>query len=515
MPLKPKPFKSIIQRGAFVGEPSNIRGAHSHPPYTWGPGARYSHILAHLGVSDGRGKILKSDLLWRLGAGERSVAERWFNTDDPQFPSQMRLDDSGGAGANNAGGALISLNDLIAAYPEEVLGAAHLAAFGPAMAMVTKDLDAAEPLSWQIHIGVGEGSEVREMPEGTGLLLGPAEPASDAERRRLLIRAKKMLEELDPRVIRLTGPVEGVETPALFNGRGLEALVKNLSGRIREDSSISSAVKLLMLEGYNVIDVMGFARGEDGKLSPRNSLIQIHFPKPGDRIVTRDRMPHALFGAASSFGPQAVAWITEFKQTSLGRRRAAAAAAAAVATATSGQTWSLSDNLMGKQPRPGKVTRARLEEAFAAMERAGVRGAKSTWRALQPRDYHASPRTDASPVKVAPGIRKQRVHNEPEYGALKIFLGSGKKALLGRNGRHSALKVNYGAVRISDSKGKVILDRLGFDGKGWDGSHSDEAVIFAAKGNLLLESVGHQEAILYDAIRPLPGNPALSDLSRF
>lgn len=485
----------IVARGAFTAEPSNIRGGRSDPPYTWGPGAGQSHILMELGISDGAGNVLRPDLLTRLGIDSKSVAERWYNSDDPQFPSRM-----------NADGTAVELPWLIEHYAEQALGKHHVAAYGPALSMLMKDLDAAAPLSWQMHIGIAEGYEVQEMPEGTGLLLGPVEPASDAERRRLIGNVRRMLAARDSRVIGTRDPLPGIEMPKLFIEKGLDAFIEDLSLRVRDDMKIPELVKLLMLDGLNVIDVMGFAKGPDGKQVLRDSLIQIYVPKSGERIVTHERKSHALFGNVPAYGDRAVGWFLEFKQAPSGLR--------AGAVATSALTWSLSDNFMGKAPRPGKVTSARLAEAFRAMEAPDPSDSQKrpTWRALNANDFSPSSRTDSAPRTVSAGVRQQRIHNEPEYSALKMFLAPGTKALLNRNGRHSALKVKRGAVRVSDSKGSVIIDRLGFDGRGWDGANSDEAMVLACKGDILFESIGAQEAVLYDAIRPLPGNGLLPEL---
>src|SRR5581483_7821102 len=68
--------------------------------------------------------------------------------------------------------------------------------------------------------------------------------------------------------------------------------------------------------------------------------------------------------------------------------------------------------------------------------------------------------------------------------------------------------VARGAVRVKDLQGRVIVERLGLEGT-WDGApnHSDEAFILAEKGDLIIESVGKEEAVLYDAIRPVQGVP--------
>ncbi len=495
--------KKIVEQGAFVAEPTNIRGGQSEPPYTWGPDAGYSHILMDLGVSDGSGKVLAPELLARLGVDSNSVAERWYNSDDPQFPSITKI------GASNATGgksSVLSLREVIERSPELALGQEHVAAFGPTIAMLMKDIDAAQPLSWQTHIGIAEGYEVQEMPEGTGLLLGPVEPGSDAERRRLIDHVRRMLEGRDKRVIGTREPVPGIETPMLFNEKGLDAFIDGLIRQMRDDMKIPELVKLLMLEGINVIDVMGFAKDAEGKLIPRDSLIQIYIPKPGERIVTRERKSHALFGNARAHGMGAVGWLMEFKQAPSGLR--------ANAVASSELTWSLSDNFMGKSPRPGKVTRRRLEEAFSAMEMPDPNDTlrRPSWRAQNPNDFQASDNADALPKIISPGARQQRIHHEPEYSALKMFLTSGTRAVFSRNGRHSAFKVKRGAVRVTDLKGKVVIERLGFDGKGWDGTNSDEAVVLAHKGDLLLESVGTQAAVVYDAIRPIQGGKTLPGL---
>ena len=88
-----------------------------------------------------------------------------------------------------------------------------------------------------------------------------------------------------------------------------------------------------------------------------------------------------------------------------------------------------------------------------------------------------------------------------------MSLAPGTSAVLKRRGRHSALGVAGGTLRVKNLKGEVLIDRLGLE-DGWDGSAaSDEAFVLADRGDLILESIGQKEAIVYDAVRPVPGVP--------
>jgi hypothetical protein len=459
---------TVVARGAVVAEPTNIRGAKQG--YNWGPAARRSDIVRALGVEPGR-----------LGFGaDDAVAERWYNCDDPLYPSWLRVDD-----------VWLPLFWLIERHAVQVLGQAHVEAFGPAVGMVMKELDAAQALSWQLHIGIEEGYEVMHMPEGTGLFLCVNEPGDAAVRRHLIAHARSMLRALDPRVLRLREPRDGVETPAAL-ADGLEALVDRLTDGMNDSMTVADVVERLMLDGINVVDIAGFGVTEDGRFDPRNSLIQIERPLPGSRVVTRQGRSHALFGNVAGYGPSATGWFKEFKGTALGERWNT--------TPTGDQTWSLSDVFLGKQPRPHKVTRAKVEEALAVMKR------EKAWRPLHVGDY--APRGDDEPRPVCDGVRQQRLHEEEQYSALKMWLAPGRSATLQRHGRHSAFVVTQGRIRIKRAdSGAEIMASLGLDGRAWDGVASDEALVSAHVGDVVIESMGDDEAVVYDAIRPVPGVP--------
>ena len=101
-------------------------------------------------------------------AAKTRVAERWFVTDDTQYTSWADAD-----------GVAVPLFWLLRHDPQAALGEAHAAAYGEALGMVGKYLNAAEPLSGQMHIGITEGYLVIEMDPGTGLFLGLNDPMTD------------------------------------------------------------------------------------------------------------------------------------------------------------------------------------------------------------------------------------------------------------------------------------------------------------------------------------------------
>jgi hypothetical protein len=369
------------------------------------------------------------------------------------------------------------------------LGRDHVKVHGEAIGMVMKELDSAEPLSWQVHIGIEEGYEVQRMPEGTGLFMSVNEPVSDTARKVLIRNVRELLSDKDPRVIRLFKPREGIETPILLKD-GIDALIHKLLVSIKNDMTVADLVELLMLEGINVVDLAGFGMRDDGTMDDAKSLVQIFRPASGERIVTRQAKPHALFGHVAGFGKNAVGWFKEFKGTATGARYDT--------TPTGDQTWGIADNLLGKSPRKGKVTTPKVKEALEAVKKSG------SWRKLVPADY--VPKGDAFPVPLGPGVTKCRLHDEEQYSALKLEMEPGTSVRLERHGRHSALACVKGSIRVKNSKGAVILESVGLEG-GWDGSpsRSDEAVVLASAGDLVIESIGKEKAVVYDAIRPVPG----------
>jgi hypothetical protein len=397
----------IRARGAAVADPTNIRTAPEG--YSWGPKKVNSNITRELGNDAGI-------------PSETERAEAWKNTDDGQYPSWIVQD-----------GVSVPLFWVMDQVAEAAVGDAHVKAYGPGLGMVMKDLDAAQPLSWQLHIGIEEGYEVISMPEGTGLFLGINEPETRDGRVALIRHARETLErELsmskgDRKVIRLDKPVDGVETPALLTeSSGVEPLIRDLISKLdailaSADPRVADAVELLMLEGINVIDMVGFGVAPNNRFDPALSLIQIHQPKSGDRIVTREGKPHALFGYVPGYGLGAVGWFKEFKGTSTGPRYDT--------VATGDQTWGLNDIFLGKQPRKGKVTTAKLREALDVMKRSGE---QFSWRKLVESDYAPKETTDSEPQAVAPGVRSQRLHDEEQYSALKLFLEPKSEVILRR-----------------------------------------------------------------------------------
>ena len=378
---------------------------------------------------------------------------------------------------------------------ERALGKEHMDEYGAGLGQVTKDLDAAAPLSLQGHDNVEEAYWVEHMGKGTGLFLGINEAGSREHRLDMIDNVIFMIENESPLVIRLKEPREGVETPEGFSD-GFPAFKSRILNHIRTHKntiSIAELVEYLLLEGINVVDVAGFGIRHDGGKTDMDgnlSLLQWINPNHGERFVTRMLKMHALFGNINYFGPSSVSWFMEFKGTSTGPRYETVASAE--------QTWALNDNLLGKEPRKGKVTRERVKEFIDKAKEQGY------WRKFTEDDYR--PSTDGKYQDVSPGVRWTRVHEESQFSATRIIMQTGGTTGLKRFGRHSALVVRSGRVLVKNLEGRVIAE-LGFDGKGWDGKNSNEGFILAEQGNLIIESIGSEEAIVYDGIRPVPGVP--------
>ncbi len=460
------------RHGVVLLEPTNIRAGHHG--YAWGAPLVSSPISARLGAE------LAARLAW---SEDDQIAERWYGSDDRQYPGFWR-----------DGEFPAPLSWLIARAPEAALGRAHLAAHGPGRGVVMKDLTPARPLSWQLHLGVEEGYEIVSMPPGTGLFLGVNEPERSGEKDRIIAHAMEVLwrdlELARParHALRLDEPVGGIETPAALT-EGLQALVSRLLSRENPWSSVGDFLAHLLAEGVNVVDVAATGWTAAGTFFPGNSLAQIYRPAPGERIVIRERMPHALFGWTASQGEGAVAWVREFKATSTGPRHAAIPSAS--------QTWSLSDVLLGSWPRRGKVTRAGVEEAIMVLQEAG------TWRRIAPAEIAG---VAGEPVEVAPGVVFTRVHAERQFAALRVSLDEDARTLYRRNGMATALVVTNGVVRVREARsGAVLVESLGL-AEPWTGEpgHTDEAFVFADRGDLIIEAVDGP-AEFYDAHRPVPG----------
>lgn len=463
-----------LARGVVLLEPTNVRAGHHG--YTWGAPMTDSAISRRLGPE------FAARLAWNEGD---LVAERWYGSDDRQYPGFWR-----------DGGFPAPLSWLVAAAPEATLGPAHVAVHGAGRGVVMKDLTPARPLSWQFHLGVDEGYEIVSMPPGTGLFLGVNEPERTGEKDRIIAHALEAIWrdlELAPparHCLRLVEAYDGIETPGALD-EGLAAFVAGLLDRDAPWGTVGDFLEHLLAAGINVVDPAGTGWTAGGTYFPGNSLVQIHRPSPGDRIVIRERVPHALFGWTAAQGSGAIAWVREFKATATGPRHAAMPSAS--------QTWSLADNLLGGWPRAGKVGRTGVEEGIGILRESG------NWRRFALAETaSAAP----GPIEVGEGIVFTRVHSEPRFAACRVELAAGQSVHYHRHGHSSVLAVVSGYVRVrSAATGAVLVDRLGL-GDAWSGEEgdTDEAFIFADRGDLVLESVDGP-ATVYDTQRPVPGVP--------
>lgn len=463
-----------IARGVVLLEPTNVR-ADRHG-YTWGAPVADSAITRRLGP----------EFSARLGWNEEVlVAERWYGSDDRQYPGFWR-----------DGGFPVPLSWLVASAPEAALGASHLAAHGAGRGVVMKDLTPARPLSWQFHLGVDEGYEIVAMPPGTGLFLGVNEPERRGEKDRIIAHALEAIWrdlELAPparHCLRLEEPYDGIETPGALEG-GLVAFVAGLLDRDEPWRTVGDFLEHILASGINVVDPAGTGWTADGTYFPGNSLVQIHRPSPGDRIVIRERMPHALFGGTAVQGRSASAWVREFKATATGPRHAAIPSAS--------QTWSLADNLLGAWPRAGKVDRTGVEEGIGILRESG------NWRRFGIAEIAS---TAPGPVEVAEGIVFTRIHAETRFAACRVELAAGHSVHYRRHGLSSVFAVVSGYIRVRcAATGAILVERLGL-GDAWSGEEgdTDEAFVFADRGDLVLEAVDGP-ATVYDTQRPVPGVP--------
>ena len=439
--------KAIAEQGSAGFEP-NIRVGEQG--YAWGPSAKHSYILDRLGIVDRQtGEILDQRRLAQFGmTAETKVAERWMVTDDTKYPSWTVEQ-----------GVAVPLFWVIRRDPQQALGADHVKAYGEALGMVMKYLDAAEPLSWQVHLGITEGYLDLSAGEGVGLFLGINELTDDVQRRRLIAHVKERLERRDPTVVRLPHQ-DGVEHTVTDVGESLQRVIDGM----HEEWSIAELTAYLLTEGMNVIDVAELG------------LVQCTNLRPGQRLVSAERAPHALFGN----GDRATATQIELKATSVGPSHAR--------QSTAEQTGALADNFLRKPPRIKKVTRAQLEQWLAAIKQAGL------WRRLDPGTdlkHHG----DEQPVEISPGVSSLLLHREEQYAGRQMTLDPGTAVKLVRYGQHSALMVRAGRIRLETLDGRLLRE-LGAE---------EEAFVLASQGDLILRSVGTARAEVIDFKRPVEG----------
>ncbi|RKY19915.1 MAG: hypothetical protein DRP62_08920, partial [Planctomycetota bacterium] len=473
--------KELSRKGAFKFEPVNIRtGAQG---YKWGPLFAKSYILKRLGVISEKGKILNREFLEyileveNMDNLEEYIAERWFVTDDTKYPSWIITEN-----------VSVPLFWLLRHDPEGSLGKEHNQAYQGALGMVMKYLDAAEPLSWQVHIGITEGYVVLRFDDKTGLFLGVNKPETDQARKELIRRVKTMLKELNPYVVRMPDmPIsrsypdkkKGVEVSDIFLNNKLENAINKLLENITDDMSIAELAEYLMTEGANVVDIAGFGFDKNGRFHPEYSLVQSIEYKQDQRIVIKERAPHALYGYKGN-----TATLLELKATSTGP--------ADERQSSSDQTWALADNLLGKNPRLGKVVlsgKKGLETAFAAIKQGKL------WRPIDINE-DLKHNADQKPIEIAEGITSQLLHNEEAYAGRRIIMQPETKAYLRRFGQHSAFLVREGELQIRRPDNNKLLLTL---------KKEEEGFVKAGLGDLILESTGTEPLELIDFKRPVKG----------
>ncbi len=468
--------------------------------YKWGPQVKYSYILDAMGIVNRQtGEVLEPTKLAALGlTPETNVAEYWHGSDDIKYPSWIVEKVEGVDVALPLFWVLRFLSDA-------ALGKEHCAAFGQSIGMVAKYLDAAEPLSGQMHIGITEGYLVIEMNNGAGLFLGVNDPMQDTSlgnearrevrRKDMIDRVIKMIEGKDPRVVRW--PQEGVEVHFRNIEEAVDTFVIVISNGQNGEGlyswSIAELLKFLLISGMNIVDVAGFGVNENGLFDAQWSLVQAITPNTGDLIKVFQFQPHALYGSRLI---KARGTFLEFKATSTGDQHAKQSSAE--------QTESLGDNYLGKIARVGKVTFGRLIIAFEKME------ASRLWRKTSPEDYKAN--GDEQPVVLAPGVTKQRLHEEEQYTSTQYRLASGTAIELNRFGQHSVFWVRAviadedvqlhggkglrnGRISIETITGRKLIE-LGVE---------EEAFVFADQGDLVIRSVGNESVVFIEFKRPVPG----------
>jgi len=403
--------EQVVEQGGMTFLP-NIRTGEQG--YRWGPRAVWSYTLDRMGMVDAqKGDVLDPEGLSRLGLKKSTfVSERWFVSDDAQFPSWAQVDLDGSRVA-------VPLYWLLLKHPDDCLGERHVKAFGPATGMVGKYLDAAEPLSWQVHIGITEGYVVLQMQEGSGLYLGSNEPEEDERRLALIRRVRDMLTSEDPRVVRWP-EASDVETAY----RDVSTMIDRIAPQIQEDMSITELVYLLLTDGMNVVDVAGFGIDDGGGFDPELSLVQSVALRQGDRLITNERAPHALFGRTRDpKKPPATGTFMELKATPTGWPR----------VSTTQQTGAIADNLLGKQARPAKVIGETLKEWLQQIQSAGY------WRKLVEEDLRHHGGNELTGV--TQGVGSMLLHDEKQYAGRQIVMQPGSRVRMVRHGQHSGFLV--------------------------------------------------------------------------
>lgn len=144
-----------------------VEQAEAKTGYTWGKPAKNSNILQHLPPTERKAFSVEDDDI---------VAERWMVTDDRGFPSYVRPATKALSPKDlETGEGLIPFYQLLEQYAQELLGPDHVAAYGPHLNVIMKQLDTnAEPtkgsLSVQLHPKVGHPTRPAkpEMWKGTG-----------------------------------------------------------------------------------------------------------------------------------------------------------------------------------------------------------------------------------------------------------------------------------------------------------------------------------------------------------
>ncbi len=431
----------IAASGVFKASLLNIRT--EHDGYNWGPSAKYSYILERLGAR--RAEALKK---LKIG-GSAKIAERWFVTDDVKYPSWTIMD----LGKNKIA---VPLFWLLRAYPELALGKDHATAFGPSLGMMMKYLDVAEALSWQVHLGLTEGYVTERAQKGSGIFWGVRAEKNPQKFEKAREQVRKMLQQKNKKAVRW--PAGKTETEFKTAGN-----VSGLLAKIDSFKTLEQVTEFLLVDGRNVVDLAGL------------DLLQSIPTAPGERLVTREAVPHAFYG----LGDKAASVFLEFKASSTGNPEKRKSSAE--------QTWALADNLLGRVPRPGKVSREKLMEALRAIKKYGY------WRAIEPADI--SHHGDAAEKMAAPGVKTLLLHREPQYSSRRITIKPGAKIFMKRYGQHSAIVVRRGVLSVQTVNGSELA-QIGKE---------EEALVLANQGDLIFSCAGKEETEVIDFKRPVPG----------